>query len=268
MKNTTKESAGGFSIPPVGSGRNLIQPSVGNEVIAKLNTLGKISIVRSAGDRDEVYYSDANVVLSLGASAGENVAGSVTVSEVDGTPSVTNVTQIKFPAGTVTNDGGGVVSIAVGTITVEESDGTPSVASVSKIKFSGATVTDDGSGIVTVAASGLLQMYRLKSVQGDYITCRTWDGTTEGGSDVYLAKPMKLRNSITAATISGASVTYSYTNTVTRVATISSTDETQVVVPRYLTDDLVFGMTCNATGVSGKNILDINADGRAWAKQA
>lgn len=40
-------------------------------------------------------------------------------------------------------------------LTVEESDGTPSVANVTEIRFSGATVTDNGAGAVTVTvASG------------------------------------------------------------------------------------------------------------------
>lgn len=51
--------------------------------------------------------------------------------------------------------------------------------------------------------------YRVKSVQGDYLTCRTWDGTTEGGNDVLIAKPPQLRHSIESQTIDGASVTYS-----------------------------------------------------------
>jgi hypothetical protein len=204
-------SSAGFKLARFGKGRNAIQSIFANDLVDALNSLGRIEIVRvpnSEGARDRVLYSDANVTLELlEQDLAPNVEGSVTVSESDGSPSVTNVTEIKFPNGTVTNDGAGVVTIA-SSLTVEESDGAPTVAGVKKIKFSGATVTDDGSGVVTVATSGQLQMYRLKSVQGDYITCRTWDGTTEGGSDVYLAKPHKLRNSITSQTIDGVTVDY------------------------------------------------------------
>lgn len=41
-----------------------------------------------------------------------------------------------------------------GTLTVTEQDGTPSVANVTTIKFDNGTVTDDGSGVVSVTNSG------------------------------------------------------------------------------------------------------------------
>lgn len=117
---------------------------------------------------------------------------------------------------------------------------------------------------------GGVQMYRVKSVQGDYLTCRTWDGTTEGGSDVYVAKSYKLRTSIGSAVIDGVPVTYSYPSNVERTATISTSNESQVIVPRYLPNDIIFVASANATGVSVSGtplkLIDLNADGRAWAK--
>ena len=38
-------------------------------------------------------------------------------------------------------------------LTVKESDGTPSVANVTELRFSGATVTDNGAGAVTVTVT-------------------------------------------------------------------------------------------------------------------
>lgn len=131
-----------------------------------------------------------------------------------------------------------------------------------------------GSGVF---ASGSATQYRVKSVQGDYLTCRTWDGTTEGSDDVYIAKPFKLRHSITSAVLDGATVNYTYASLAnnldgTRTATpTSGSAETELVVPRWLANDLIYAVQSNATGVSvGGNALtmvDINADGRAWVKK-
>jgi hypothetical protein len=42
--------------------------------------------------------------------------------------------------------------------------------------------------------SGILaQRYKVKSEQDDYLTCRTWDGTIEGDTDIAVAKPPSLR---------------------------------------------------------------------------
>jgi hypothetical protein len=271
----SQASGGGFKIERCGGknkGRNLIFSSVANEVIDRLNSVGAMSIVRTTDSKDTVVYSDSNVVLALGANT-PGASGSLTVTEVDASPSITATTLV-FPNGSVTDNGGGEAEIAFSSpLTVEEQDGTPSVANVNKIKFPNASVTDDTGGVVSVAfpAAGGVTQYRLKSVQGDYVTCRTWDGTTEGGTDVYIAKPMKLRNSITSATIDGVSVTYSYTTTVARTATISSVDEDQVIVPRYLADDLIYAISADYTSVSVSGTpltkIDINADGRAWAKE-
>lgn len=310
-KAKTTKSGGGFKIPFCGkqTGRTLIRSRDANELIAALNSLGNMRIVTTENDYHQVLYSDGNVVLALAKTASApNVEGSVTVAEIDGSPSVANVTTIKFPNGTVTNPTTGVVEIsATATITVEEVDGTPSVAateikfpngsvtdsgggvatvvpyitveevdgtpsvSAKKIVFPNASVTDSGSGTATVSfVSGGVSQYRVKSVQGDYCTCRTWDGTTEG-SDVYVAKPYKLRNP-GSEIIDGVTVNYtSYPTSVSRVADISGTTENQVIVPRYLSNDLIYVATSNYTGVSVSGtpltLIDVNCDGRAWAKE-
>lgn len=60
-------SGGGFKIPLCGktTGRNLIFPSIANDLINHVNSLGNIQIVRTEAPFDAVYYSDSNVVIAL-----------------------------------------------------------------------------------------------------------------------------------------------------------------------------------------------------------
>lgn len=274
MSDQPKSSAGGWRIPLFGkaTGRTAIRARDANDLVIPVNAIGNMTIIRTERDYDEVIYSDANVILALKKETQPpNVEGSITIEEIDGTPSVANVTTLKFPNGTVTNPSTGVVEIALGSLTIEESDGSPSIA-FSRLIVPNGTLTDNGGGEaeLTFSSAGVSQ-YRIKSVQGDYCTCRTWNGTTEGGSDVYIAKPYKLRTSITGATIDGVSVSYSYASSVERTATISGSGENQVVVPRYLANDLIFAASSDHTSVSVSGteltLIDINADGRAWAKK-
>lgn len=81
--------------------------------------------------------------------------GSIAVQEVDGSPSVSNVSAIVVSNGTLTDDGSGQVTIATGgSMTVQEVDGSPSVSNVTTLVVSNGTLTDDGSGQVTIATGG------------------------------------------------------------------------------------------------------------------
>jgi hypothetical protein len=83
----------------------------------------------------------------------DNTASALSVQEQDGTPNVSNVTTIKVANGTLTDNGGGTVSIsnAVPSLTVQEQDGSPSVSSVTTIKVANGTLTDNGGGTVSIA---------------------------------------------------------------------------------------------------------------------
>lgn len=83
----------------------------------------------------------------------------VTVKEVDGTPSVTPVTEIKVSNGTLTDNTGGSVSIATGasgagTITTVKDEGSTLSSAVTDIDFVGAGVTATGTTSVTVTIPG------------------------------------------------------------------------------------------------------------------
>lgn len=124
-------------------------------------------------------------------------------------------------------------------------------------------------------ASGSIQQFRFKSYHANYLTCRTWNGTTEGGSDVYVSVPFKMLE-VSSETIDGDSYSYSYSNdsngnrirTVTKASDIDFYEE-QMIVPRLLTNDLILAtpIPTGYTSQSGPTptYVDLNLDGRAWS---
>jgi hypothetical protein len=120
-----------------------------------------------------------------------------------------------------------------------------------------------------------LALYRFKSMEDDWLVCRTWDGKNEGSKDVLIAKPTKLQFSIESETIDGVEVDYSAYDTEKQMRHASSgvdpnkTEEDQVIVPRYLMDDLIYVMPARTLVLDADEkdlgLLDMNVDGRAWA---
>lgn len=118
--------------------------------------------------------------------------------------------------------------------------------------------------------------FKLKSVSADYLTCRTWDGATEGGTDVYIAKAPKLRH-VGSESIAGTTWNYTYSaesgyEDGKRVASDGTNSEKQVVIPVYIIGDEIFASTPDAgtdvtVGADELTFLDLNVDGRAWARK-
>lgn len=127
--------------------------------------------------------------------------------------------------------------------------------------------------------SGVVKQFLVKSVQDDYITCVEFDGTNETGGSVLVAKPFNLRRTgwhgVTVNyTLEGypsspgtLAITYSMTSAVYRTATIGSSVEHQVIIPRYVPNKSVIfaSQSENETGVDAAEWQDLNVDGRAWA---
>lgn len=122
---------------------------------------------------------------------------------------------------------------------------------------------------------GGLRLYRFKSMEDDWLVCRTWDGTNEGDKDILIAKPTKLQFSIDSETIDGTVVTYTLYDTTNQTRHASAgvapntTEEDQVIVPRYLVDDLIYVASARTLVLDADNkdlgLIDVNIDGRAWA---
>lgn len=112
-----------------------------------------------------------------------------------------------------------------------------------------------------------LQRLIVKEIFDDHLRCRTWDGLNEGTTDIFVAKPFKLRHDVNNYdTIASLSTTDSQTVDVFEF----TTTETWKVTPPYEVDNEIYSITVSGTGVdpgSGElTIIDVNLDGRAWAR--
>lgn len=89
--------------------------------------------------------------------------------------------------------------------------------------------------------------YHLKSVQDDYLTCRTWNGTNEGSTDILIAKDPKNRTSLKTATVYGVVHTYSYTAgpdslNLQRTNDDGTQNETELITPPWCPNELIYAI--------------------------
>lgn len=112
--------------------------------------------------------------------------------------------------------------------------------------------------------SAKVRCYRLKDVFNDYVVGHTFDGTTEGTADAYIAKEWSVRCSLTTKTVLGVEHTYTYApgpsetwavgastlfNMIRTDADGTLPDETQRVEEPW-TEDEVFAAIQANTGVT------------------
>ncbi|MDR3459544.1 MAG: hypothetical protein P4N60_19110 [Verrucomicrobiae bacterium] len=138
---------------------------------------------------------------------------------------------------------------------------------------------DKTSSVWAAIGGGGAQQFKVQSDGGDYWNCKTWDGTTLGGSIVKVAKPFKLRagaGAIGSETIRGVTYTYTYTavvvsgTTVEYTRTASGSDEsteTDYVTPAVLVNAIIIGIgfsTATPSTLVGVNYIQIGAE--AWGE--
>jgi len=147
----------------------------------------------------------------------------------------------------------------------------------------------------------LFTQFRVKTINDDFLDCVVWDGITEGQT-IEVAKPFLLRKTpidFSASAIAqdkllglepgtsdgytrtlpnGRENKYIYLNVQKRKAenvADSTETEIQVIVPAYVEDDLIYCVKGIRGGIDTKNDdtvesalfwMDMNNDGRAWAK--
>jgi len=119
---------------------------------------------------------------------------------------------------------------------------------------------------------GTVRAYSLVSVGNDTCTCTD----TETGESVQIAKPIRLRRTgwhgqtVTLNDGNGASyqASFNYLSAVKRTVQIGSYIEYQVIVPGYQPGvDIIFAsISENGTGLDGVDLIDLNTEGRAWAR--
>jgi hypothetical protein len=103
---------------------------------------------------------------------------------------------------------------------------------------------------------GSQSAFRIKSVQGDYVTARLWDGSSDGATDIALAKEYSLRNSLAGESIYGVTHTYSYaagpdSNNVYRTNSDGTNSQAEVVTPPWRVNEIVYASPCNTLLVDG-----------------
>jgi len=139
----------------------------------------------------------------------------------------------------------------------------------------GAAGPADASGVAQ--GPGAIQHFEIKEVKGDYVLCYAVTSAGTGTTEIPVAKPYLLRQALTSRN----GITYTYqtafegsTAIVERVATKSPDTETQRVVPQYVAGDRIFASKLINGGTGVKDVgnkparfIDLNLDGRAWAKK-
>lgn len=136
------------------------------------------------------------------------------------------------------------------------------------------------SDVTGTSGAAAARMFKLVSVQGDYLTCHTWDGTTEGSTAIFIAKDPKLRESLGSESIFGVTHMYSYSagpdgNNDLRKDNDGTRYQFELVTPPWLaaggTKDIIYAIPA-LTGVldgGGNPIFLLNVSPfRTWAKAA
>lgn len=127
-----------------------------------------------------------------------------------------------------------------------------------------------GGGRVAIAA------YQVGGNGPDYVTGRLWNGTAPSGNLLNIMKPYLLRRTpfdtktiayTTEFPTGTLNIRYTYQSDSFRRALITGTldSENQQIIPVYRAGDIIYVVNISGTG-DPYPYLDINADGRAWAR--
>jgi hypothetical protein len=131
-----------------------------------------------------------------------------------------------------------------------------------------------------VATCTITQRFLYKSIQDDYLVCRTWNGTTEGDEDVKIARPWLLRRSPRDSTFVAHDLTAGSPFPYIRKAIKGFAVESQRLVPGYVVNDEIYAtkhidapvLIQDSAGdpaviyPQAEVWIDDNRDGRCWAK--
>ena len=104
--------------------------------------------------------------------------------------------------------------------------------------------------------SGIVRRFRYKSGADtkDFLTCRTWDGTTEGSHDILIAKPWLIRKE-PHNTDGRDGFTFVYATHIQRTATKAGEDEVQDIEDAYIVNDNIWAIL-TAREYGGTGVVD------------
>lgn len=117
----------------------------------------------------------------------------------------------------------------------------------------------------------------VKNDLGSSLQCVSWDGTNEGATPIYVAKPQELRcgtGAVLSNTILGVVYNYLYNaqadfngmTLYTRVVSGGAT-ETDYIIPTYVAGQEILAATIPSIVLDWHScsLIDLNVAGRAWA---
>jgi hypothetical protein len=159
-------------------------------------------------------------------------------------------------------------------VLIQKPDGTTAEADV-KMTEMGTVVTFPKDALGSSGGASVTR-YRVKEDLGACLKCVSWNGTTEGTSYIYVAKPFTLQNLRTSAIKQTITYTLTYSTDTEGsgykywVRTVSGSDgslETQDITPPYLLNDEIRAASIPAETLDSQSCaaVDLNNDGRAWA---
>ena len=160
-------------------------------------------------------------------------------------------------------------------VKIKNSDGTVSAMPVARpvitAKNSTLTLFVDLTNLSSAGTSRL----RVKDDLGASLKCRSWDGTTEGGTDIFVAKQPCIRNTIGTDVQNGVTFTYSYSLGAADtngnhylVRTVSGTDgttETDDIVPPYIFNCEIYAVAIPSVTLDGNACTYLDTSPRAFA---
>ena len=220
---------------------------------------------------DTSFFSNKNIFAAL---AQKSVSGALSgLSAVDGATIITG-DLICVAQGIVATDGLYTAQAGNWTLITLATD-LPLGAQINVYKGDCAPlsfqVCYSGSGNILVPIS-FIQRFSIVSIVQDNLTCHPYDMNNGIISTVTfnVFKPRLCQGSLLAW--NGITYVYSGADFQTRVATKGAATETQIVVPKYVVGDQIYGARVvngnqNVSSRQYQYYVDINNDGRCFAKQ-